>query len=239
MEAMRYYDEEVRRKFQRPGHYVEGLRSRPWWPRDEFEVVEALEKNFGAIKQEFFNLVLTGRLKFHPESPGGPKKALATGEWKIFELWSAGRKNAENCAEAPRTAQVLDQFEEITSNARGLVYFSVVAGGGRVRPHCGPTNSRIRIHLGISIPVESWLRVGPEVRTWKEGECLIFDDSWEHEVGNESPRNRGVLILDVWHPDASEDLKRELTKSRRKRQRRNQPGKRVRAGWIKPAQEVA
>ena len=82
MQPVRYYDEEVRRKFQRPGHYADGLRSRPWWPRDEFKVVHELEKNFGAIKQEFIDLVLTGRLKFHPESPGGPRKALATGAWK-------------------------------------------------------------------------------------------------------------------------------------------------------------
>ena len=239
MRPVQYYDEEVRRKFQRPGHCADGLRSRPWWPREEFEVVHELEKNFSAIKQEFIDLVLTGRLKFHPESPGGPRKALATGAWKIFELWSAGRKNPENCAEAPTTARILDRFEDITSNARGLAYFSVVGGGGTVRPHCGPTNARLRIHLGISIPDESWLRVGPEVRKWKEGECLVFDDSWEHEVGNESPKNRGVLIVDVWHPDASDDLRRSLTMGRRKRQRRTQPQNRARAGWLRPARELA
>ena len=29
----------------------------------------------------------------------------------------------------------------------------------------------------------------------------MFDDSFEHEVWNESDRHRYVLILDVWHPD--------------------------------------
>lgn len=199
-----YYDEGIRKKFQRPKHYVDGLRSRPWWPREEFKIVRALEINYSDIKQEFIDLVLTGRLKQHPQSPGGPQKAIATGEWKIFELLSSGRKNAENAFEAPRTSQVLDEFEEDTHLPNGLAYFSVVAGGGRVLPHCGPTNTRLRIHLGISVPPEAWLRVGPEVHRWKEGECLIFDDSWEHEVGNESPRNRGVLIVDIWHPDLSD-----------------------------------
>ena len=38
-------------------------------------------------------------------------------------------------------------------------------------------------------------------RTWSAGRCLVFDDSWEHEVWNDSAAPRSVLLLDVSHPD--------------------------------------
>ena len=35
--------------------------------------------------------------------------------------------------------------------------------------------------------------------------CIIFDDSFEHEAENTSDLPRVVLIIDIWHPDLSND----------------------------------
>jgi aspartate beta-hydroxylase len=40
----------------------------------------------------------------------------------------------------------------------------------------------LRCHLGLVVPPGVRIRVGDEVREWTAGECLIFDDSFEHEV---------------------------------------------------------
>lgn len=42
-------------------------------------------------------------------------------------------------------------------------------------------------------------------RSWKEGKLLIFDDSFEHEVWHNGTEVRLVLIVDVWHPDLTEE----------------------------------
>nr|WP_277399271.1 aspartyl/asparaginyl beta-hydroxylase domain-containing protein [Burkholderia sp. Ac-20384] len=39
--------------------------------------------------------------------------------------------------------------------------------------------------------------------TWKEGQVLAFDDSFEHEVWNKSSSSRAILLVDVWHPELS------------------------------------
>ena len=44
------------------------------------------------------------------------------------------------------------------------------------------------------------MRVGEEVRGWAAGKCLIFDDSFEHEVWHDGDAERIVLICDLWHP---------------------------------------
>jgi aspartyl/asparaginyl beta-hydroxylase (cupin superfamily) len=82
----------------------------------------------------------------------------------------------------------------------GSAYFSVLSPGARLRAHCGPTNIRLRVHIGLSVSPGASIRVGNETRSWANDEALIFDDSFEHAVWNDSPDPRLVFIFDVWHP---------------------------------------
>ena len=84
--------------------------------------------------------------------------------------------------------------------------------GVHVWPHCGPTNCRLRAHLGLVVPtVGPLIRVGDDVRTWKEGEFIVFDDSFEHEVWHNGSSLRLVLIVDMWHPDLTAEEKATLS----------------------------
>lgn len=62
----------------------------------------------------------------------------------------------------------------------------------------------------------SGIRVGEEMRSWQQGEILIFDDSLEHEVWwrwngtlnrADVGEKRIVLVLDIFHPDLPEEKK--------------------------------
>jgi aspartate beta-hydroxylase len=83
----------------------------------------------------------------------------------------------------------------------GTAGFGVLAPGTHVAPHCGPINAKLRCHLGLEIPAGCGLRVASETRTWQEGRCLVFDDSFEHEVWNRSDRPRYIFLVDAFHPD--------------------------------------
>jgi aspartyl/asparaginyl beta-hydroxylase (cupin superfamily) len=37
------------------------------------------------------------------------------------------------------------------------------------------------------------------------GKTLVFDDSFEHEVWNDSSRRRVILIFDIFHPDLTHE----------------------------------
>jgi aspartyl/asparaginyl beta-hydroxylase (cupin superfamily) len=92
------------------------------------------------------------------------------------------------------------------ADTAGSVFFSRLAPGSHIIPHCGPHNLRIRAHLGLIVPGGNCqMRVGTETRCWTAGEVLLFDDSFEHEVWNETQFDRYVLIVDVWHPSLSRD----------------------------------
>ena len=64
-----------------------------------------------------------------------------------------------------------------------------------------PFSSLTRFAPWIASATSCSMRVGGEVRSWRLGECLAFDDSFVHEVWHHGDGPRGVLIVDMWHPD--------------------------------------
>jgi ornithine lipid ester-linked acyl 2-hydroxylase len=50
------------------------------------------------------------------------------------------------------------------------------------------------------------MRVGSETRSWREGECLIFDDTVEHEAWTHAGHTRVVLLFDFLLPGVSSEM---------------------------------
>lgn len=50
---------------------------------------------------------------------------------------------------------------------------------------CGPSNNRLTVHVGLVVPPGLSITVGGETRGWTEGEAIVFDDSFEHEVAHQ------------------------------------------------------
>lgn len=133
------------------------------------------------------------------------------GDWKQFVMFMQGRKFEENCKKASFTCKLIDQVIPAKTCSRGQVKFSIMQPNTHVYPHCGPTNCRLRAHLGLKVSHGARIRVVNETKEWIEGKFIIFDDSFEHEVWHNGDDYRLVLIIDLWHPDLSEMQKRWLT----------------------------
>jgi len=93
------------------------------------------------------------------------------------------------------------------------VKFSVMYPGTHVHAHTGPTNCRLRAHLGLQVPPEGdvVMRVEQQEQRWTEGKFFVFDDSFEHEVWHRAETPRLVLIVDVWHPDLTPEERSSLS----------------------------
>ena len=141
----------------------------------------------------------------------------ATGEWRELHLLRSGEPHP-GCDLLPATCALGRQMQALRAPAAadagllrmvGDVKLSRMSPGTEVKPHCGPTNARLRAHLGLYVPEgDCCLRCGDEARRWVEGEVLLFDDSFEHEVWNETAEPRLVLIVDLWHPQLRTDSQR-------------------------------
>jgi aspartyl/asparaginyl beta-hydroxylase/uncharacterized protein DUF6817 len=199
----------ARRRFHR---YVEGLvddgrpgegrlypdlPSRPWHDPHDFALVDYLEGHFAAIRDEILAL---DAAHFAPES----ERIGRLGDWDVVFLYERGRRHDEVCAACPVTARGVDTHRTIRTHA-GLIYISRMRAGTHISAHRGPTNLRLRCHLGITVPLgDCAIRVGDHTERWRQGRCLVFDDSYEHEAWNHTHEDRIVLIVDLWHPALSD-----------------------------------
>ncbi|XP_053674416.1 uncharacterized protein LOC128724720 [Anopheles nili] len=214
-EALNVYRKGVEKKlflslYQRSLYNVDGLRSRPFWTQEQTthgRELELIRAQWTQIRDEGLAL-LSSEGVFVNET----ENLRDRGDWKQLELFSRGARLERNCARAPLTCRLVEQhFPAARSCKRGQVKFSVMHPGTHVWPHCGPTNCRVRAHLGLSVPAGTSIRVAEETRSWENGKWLIFDDSFEHEVWHNGTATRLVLIVDFWHPDLSESQRRTLT----------------------------
>src|SRR3546814_9730732 len=73
-------------------------------------------------------------------------------------------------------------------------------------------NTQLICHLPLIVPDGCGLRVGAETRNWREGELLIFDDSFEHEAWNRGTSDRTILLFEIWRPDIDADEREQLTR---------------------------
>src|SRR5690606_823226 len=72
-----------------------------------------------------------------------------------------------------------------------------------IPPHRGPYAGVLRYHLGLIVPEpisEVKIRVDKDFGYWEEGKSLIFDDTYEHEVWNNTDNYRVVLFVDFVRP---------------------------------------
>jgi hypothetical protein len=175
-----------------------GVRARAWHEPEDFPLARALENEFVEIRREILAL---DQRRFAPES----EPIHRSGNWNVLFFNERGRRNEEVCALCPITSRVIDSHRAVRTLA-GMSYVSRLSQGTHVSPHHGPTNLRLRCHLGIRVPSGNCgIRVDGKSRQWEEGKCLVFDDFLPHEVWNHTAEDRVVLIVDLWHPDLSDE----------------------------------
>lgn len=179
---------------QFPSCYIRDDLAKPWHEPQNYPWVSILEENFAVIKDEALQIFEQNLMSVHPENDD----LAGYGTWNTFFFYKNGTKYLDNHKKCPKLSQILSQIPGI--DIAGRTYFSAMTPGIHIKPHCGPHNFKLRTHLGIVTHPKAVIRVGQDTRSWIQEKCIVFDDSFEHEVWNKSDITRIVLIVDVWNP---------------------------------------
>jgi aspartate beta-hydroxylase len=81
--------------------------------------------------------------------------------------------------------------------------FSFLAPGKHIPEHCGPFRGIVRFHLSLSAAPDDTgqpgtvLRIDGRDHRLADGEMLLWDDTFRHEVWNRTSQLRIALLLDV------------------------------------------
>jgi beta-hydroxylase len=172
---------------------------RTFFPRETYSWVDQLESSWKPIRSELDQVLtnLDAVPSYHELSPE-QAYLIRDDKWKSMIFSVFGRPIARNCALCPETARAVSEIP-------GLIYamFSILKPGTHIAAHRGPYAGALNCHLALKVPEreeEARLRVGQDIRSWKEGKVFIFNDRHEHEAWNDSDTTRAVLLMYVVRP---------------------------------------
>jgi hypothetical protein len=192
---------------QRPtALFYPGLLSKRFYDPDAFPWVAGLRSAFPSISAELrHNLRM--RRGFETIFPAYSDAGKWAGLWFHFY----GQRDDANCEAFPKTMEAIQKIPRMA----GWACYSALAPDSHVKAHCGATNAKLRLHFSIRADEGSRMRVVDEVYEWRQGDIMIFDDSYEHEVWVAGRSPRIVLIVDFYHPDLSDEEVEFLTEFER------------------------
>jgi beta-hydroxylase len=163
-----------------------------------FAWTAGLRDQWQAIRDEAVAVALQGDASPSLATISPDHRSIAqVGKWRSFFLWGYGHPIADNIARCPRTAALVAAIPGLNS-----AFFSILAPGTHIPAHRGVTKGLITCHLGLIVPRDGdvRMRVGDRVVRWAEGQTLVFDDTYDHEVWNDTGGTRVVLLIQFARP---------------------------------------
>jgi ornithine lipid ester-linked acyl 2-hydroxylase len=170
-----------------------------FFPLERFPWVKHVEENWMVIREELERV-----LEDHAALPNFQEiskdqiEITDDDRWKTFFLYGYGFKAKLGVEMCPRTAALMEQIPGMKT-----AMFSILSPRKHILDHRGPYKGVLRYHLGLIVPRDAEacrIRVGEDIRHWEEGKSMIFDDTFNHEVWNDTDETRVVLFVDVLRP---------------------------------------
>jgi len=173
--------------------------NKPFAETTEFSHLLEIEKNWEQILPEIKTILQQREAipGFQDISPDQHKLAI-DGNWRTFFLYGFGTQFVKNAKQAPHTCKLIEKTENLQT-----AWFSILAPGYHIPHHRGVTKGILRYHLGLIIPKDfekCRIRVGEEIRPWQPGKGFVIDDTFDHEVWNDTDEERVILIVDFDRP---------------------------------------
>ena len=170
-----------------------------FFPLERFPWVGHIEDNWSVIREEVEQLLdVQAELPNFQDISKDQIEITDDDRWKTFFLYGYGFEAKLGVEMCPRTAALMREIPGMTT-----AMISILSPRKHILDHRGPYKGVLRYHLGLIVPEDApacRIRVGEDIRHWEEGRSLVFDDTFNHEVWNDTDETRVVLFVDVLRP---------------------------------------
>ncbi|CAB3762116.1 aspartyl/asparaginyl beta-hydroxylase domain-containing protein [Paraburkholderia solisilvae] len=172
----------------RPGPYIE-----PSW----FPELEPLRANWQTIRDEALAVDAAQKIAAAANYTDiGFNSFFKTG-WRRFYLkwYDAPHPSAESLC--PVTTQLLQSIPSV----KAAMFAQLPPGASLVR-HRDPYAGSVRYHLGLVTPADPRCHIDVDGQQyyWRDGEPVIFDETYIHYAKNDTDVSRIVLFCDIERP---------------------------------------
>ncbi len=181
------------------------VENTPYLSPKEFPDLQIFEDNWEVIKEEamtlYDNSQITASAKLNDV---GFNSFFKTG-WKRFYLkwYETSLPSAQKLC--PETVRMIESSESV----KGAM-FAMLPSGSKLVKHRDPYAGSLRYHLGLvtANSPDCYLCVDGERYHWKDGEAILFDETFIHFAENQTSTDRIILFLDVKRPVSSRILEK-------------------------------
>jgi beta-hydroxylase len=160
--------------------------------------LKMLRDNWQTMREEAQHLFEQGAIKAADKyNDWGFNSFFRTG-WKRFYLKWYGAPLPSALANCPKTVELLNAIPSV----KGAMFANLPPGGKLVQ-HRDPYAGSLRYHLGLVTPKspgECRIIIDGNVYSWRDGEDLLFDETYLHYAENTTGDDRIILFCDVERP---------------------------------------
>lgn len=181
--------------FNIPAYLLSRVPLRPRVPVSSLPGLQMLQDHWQVIRDEALALYASGHIAVKNDLPAS--SFYKDNRWKSFYLKVYDHEVPSAWALAPKTRALIEQVPGMN-----LALFAVLMPGKRLTRHHDPFAFSLRYSLGLSTPNSEncGLLVDGEVYHWKDGDGIVFDETYLHSAYNDTEVPRIILMTDVDRP---------------------------------------
>jgi beta-hydroxylase len=179
-------------------YWFSAVPNQPVLPTSTFPDLTTLRQNWQTIRDEALALFDQGRIKAADTYNDAGFNSFFRSGWKRFYLKWYDEALPSAKVMCPKTVALLNSMPGI----KGAMFASLEPGG-KLPTHRDPYAGSLRYHLGLVTPKspgECRIFVDGQPYTWRDGEDLLFDETFLHYAENTTTENRIILFCDVERP---------------------------------------
>ena len=173
------------------------LPNKPILNTESIAELSILKDNWEVIRDEAMNLSKEGQIKAADGLNDAGFNSFFRQGWTRYYLKWYGNPLPSALKACPKTIEILKQTPSVKA-----AMFASLPSGGVLNPHRDPFAGSLRYHLGIATPNDDdcYILVDGQKLSWRDGEGVLFDETYIHEAHNKTDQNRIILFCDVTRP---------------------------------------
>lgn len=173
-----------------------GVPRTPFLDPAGFPDLRVLEAHWQEIRAEALALVETEIKAAARHDDAGFNSFFKTG-WKRFYLKWYGDAHPSARTLCPRTTELLASLPTVKA-----AMFAHLPDGSKLGRHRDPYAGSLRYHLGLVTPNNDscFIDVDGQRYSWRDGQGVVFDETYIHYAENRSGMDRIVLFCDIERP---------------------------------------
>jgi beta-hydroxylase len=171
--------------------------NKPFIDVSQFPDLKPLTDNWQMLREAAHKLFDEGHIRAAEKYNGLVFNSFYRRGWKRFYVKWYNQPLPSAQALCPKTVALVQSIPSING-----AMFALLPAGGDLGKHRDPFAGSLRYHLGLSTPNSDACRIwvdGQEY-SWRDGEAVMFDETFIHWAENKTETLRVILFADIERP---------------------------------------